>query len=214
MRHVWHRQKALGVHQPRAQDAAAAARQGNHHRIHQKRGVQIRSNTRCEHLHSPSIARQRVLYLLSRPAYDTHWPEFAPQLHQQCVCSHFACFIIACVLCMHFVCVCCTVLLPRIHEAFWVWCAGAFYLRLTGRPLEVYQYLEPLYNDNRKVRLRSETSFELSHVDELVDDMLRKDYLFDIALPRLPARWVRYSKRCPRLSRCTCMAACNGPPAR
>lgn len=65
---------------------------------------------------------------------------------------------------------------------------GAFYLRLVGRPLEVYQYLEPLYNDNRKVRLRTEYSFELSHVDELVDDMLRKDYCFDIALPRLPAR--------------------------
>ncbi len=31
--------------------------------------------------------------------------------------------------------------------------AGAFYMRLVGRPLEVYQYLEPLYNDYRKVRL-------------------------------------------------------------
>lgn len=30
---------------------------------------------------------------------------------------------------------------------------GAFYLRLVGRPLEVYQYLEPLYNDYRKVCL-------------------------------------------------------------
>ncbi len=29
--------------------------------------------------------------------------------------------------------------------------AGAFYMRLVGRPLEVYQYLEPLYNDYRKV---------------------------------------------------------------
>jgi hypothetical protein len=31
--------------------------------------------------------------------------------------------------------------------------AGAFYMRLVGRPLEVYQYLEPLYNDYRKVCL-------------------------------------------------------------
>lgn len=30
--------------------------------------------------------------------------------------------------------------------------AGAFYMRLVGRPLDVYQYLEPLYNDYRKVR--------------------------------------------------------------
>ncbi|GFR46873.1 hypothetical protein Agub_g8514 [Astrephomene gubernaculifera] len=28
---------------------------------------------------------------------------------------------------------------------------GAFYMRLVGKPLEVYQYLEPLYNDYRKV---------------------------------------------------------------
>lgn len=31
------------------------------------------------------------------------------------------------------------------------WRAGAFYMRLVGKPLEVYQYLEPLYNDYRKV---------------------------------------------------------------
>lgn len=58
-----------------------------------------------------------------------------------------------------------------------------------GRPLEVYQYLEPLYNDYRKVRVRGEDGrFRLSHVDEIIDDMLRRDHLFDIALPRIPAR--------------------------
>lgn len=91
---------------------------------------------------------------------------------------------------------------------------GAFYLRLVGRPLEVYQYLEPLYNDYRKVpscetpscllllpvircrcwhaqvRLRgSSGAFELSYVDVLVDQMLTSDYMFDIALPHLPARY-------------------------
>ena len=29
---------------------------------------------------------------------------------------------------------------------------GAFYLRLTGIDTDVYQYLEPLYNDYRKLR--------------------------------------------------------------
>ena len=29
--------------------------------------------------------------------------------------------------------------------------AGAFYLRLVGRPLDVYNYLEPLLSDFRKV---------------------------------------------------------------
>ncbi|MEW5317765.1 MAG: hypothetical protein WDW38_009038 [Sanguina aurantia] len=66
---------------------------------------------------------------------------------------------------------------------------GTFYMRLVGKPMEVYQYLEPLYNDYRKIRLQSiEGAYVLSHVDELIDDMLRKDYLFDIALPRVPAR--------------------------
>jgi pre-mRNA-splicing factor 38A len=66
---------------------------------------------------------------------------------------------------------------------------GAFYLRLVGRAVDVYQYLEPLLNDYRRVRVRGAGGgFELSHVDSLIDDMLRRDYLFDIALPRLPAR--------------------------
>lgn len=32
---------------------------------------------------------------------------------------------------------------------------GAFYLRLTGRSKEIYQYLEPLLNDYRKLRVRT-----------------------------------------------------------
>lgn len=68
---------------------------------------------------------------------------------------------------------------------------GAFYMRLTGRPQEVYRYLEPLLNDYRRVRLRDRTgNFCLSHIDELVDDMLRVDYMFSIALPKLPSRTV------------------------
>lgn len=31
---------------------------------------------------------------------------------------------------------------------------GAFYLRLTGTDIDVYRYLEPLYNDYRKLRLK------------------------------------------------------------
>jgi hypothetical protein len=40
-----------------------------------------------------------------------------------------------------------------------------------------------------QVRVRTvEGGFQLSHVDELVDLMLSSDYMFDIALPRLPDR--------------------------
>ena len=34
---------------------------------------------------------------------------------------------------------------------------GAFYMRLVGRPVDVYQYLEPLYNDYRKLKLLTPT---------------------------------------------------------
>ena len=54
----------------------------------------------------------------------------------------------------------------------------------------MYQYLEPLYNDYRKVRLReADGSFALTHMDEVVDQLLNNEYLFDIALPRIPNRW-------------------------
>ena len=84
------------------------------------------------------------------------------------------------------------------------WNPGAFYLRLVGRPLEVYQYLEPLYNDYRKVRLReADGSFALTHMDEVVDQLLNNEYLFDIALPRIPNRWGTVRERC-------CSVFCNG----
>ena len=35
----------------------------------------------------------------------------------------------------------------------YVRCLGAFYLRLTGTAIDCYNYLEPLYNDYRKVYL-------------------------------------------------------------
>mmetsp|Transcript_2890 Transcript_2890/g.10460 ORF Transcript_2890/g.10460 Transcript_2890/m.10460 type:complete len:440 (-) Transcript_2890:2120-3439(-) len=67
---------------------------------------------------------------------------------------------------------------------------GAFYLRLVGKPAEVFQYLEPLYNDYRKVRLqRHDGGYELKHIDEFIEELLTKDYSLDIALPRLPKRW-------------------------
>ncbi|KAL5565950.1 hypothetical protein UlMin_029114 [Ulmus minor] len=67
---------------------------------------------------------------------------------------------------------------------------GAFYLRLTGTDTDVYQYLEPLYNDYRKVRRKlPEGNFALTHVDEFIDELLTTDYSCDIALPRIKKRW-------------------------
>ncbi|XP_076927587.1 uncharacterized protein LOC143591183 [Bidens hawaiensis] len=65
---------------------------------------------------------------------------------------------------------------------------GAFYLRLTGTYIDVY-YLEPLYNDYRKLRRKlADGHFALAHVDEVIDELLTKDYSCDIALPRMKKR--------------------------
>ena len=66
---------------------------------------------------------------------------------------------------------------------------GAFYLRLTGRPVDIYKYLELLYNDYRKVRHRTNDGWELVRMDQFIDKLLTDDYACDIALPRLPKRW-------------------------
>jgi pre-mRNA-splicing factor 38A len=65
---------------------------------------------------------------------------------------------------------------------------GAFYLRLTGRPAEIYDQLEPLYNDFRKLRFRESMGWKLCHMDELVDELLNSDRCCGIALPHLPRR--------------------------
>lgn len=67
---------------------------------------------------------------------------------------------------------------------------GALYLRLTGTDTDVYLYLEPLYNDYRKLRRKlADGRFALTHVDELIDELLTKDYSCDIALPRIKKRY-------------------------
>ncbi len=65
---------------------------------------------------------------------------------------------------------------------------GAFYLRLTGRPADIYDKLEPLYNDYRKLRYRNPTDWRLLHMDEFIDELFTQNRVCGIALPRLPNR--------------------------
>ncbi|XP_047192927.1 pre-mRNA-splicing factor 38A isoform X1 [Scophthalmus maximus] len=63
---------------------------------------------------------------------------------------------------------------------------GAMYMRLTGTAVDCYKYLEPLYNDYRKVKSQNRNGeFELMHVDEFIDDLLHAERMCDIILPRL-----------------------------
>lgn len=68
---------------------------------------------------------------------------------------------------------------------------GAFYMRLVGTSLDCYKYLEPLLNDYRKLRRQNRLGqFELVHVDEFIDELLREDRICDVILPRLQKRHV------------------------
>ena len=66
---------------------------------------------------------------------------------------------------------------------------GCFYLRLVAKPEEMYELLESLFIDFRKLRHRkADGTFEIIHIDEYVDELLRREVYFDIVLPRIPKR--------------------------
>lgn len=65
---------------------------------------------------------------------------------------------------------------------------GAFYLRLVGKADDIYHYLEPLYNDYRKITYRGSSGWQSMHMDEFVDALLRDELVCDCALPHLAAR--------------------------
>ncbi|KAG0711651.1 Pre-mRNA-splicing factor 38 [Chionoecetes opilio] len=68
---------------------------------------------------------------------------------------------------------------------------GAFYLRLVYGSLDCYKYLEPLLNDYRKLRFMDRSGvYQLSHMDEFIDILLRDERFCDIILPRMQKRWV------------------------
>ncbi|KAF2277961.1 PRP38-domain-containing protein [Westerdykella ornata] len=67
-------------------------------------------------------------------------------------------------------------------------CLAAFYIRLTWKPVEIYQHLEPLLKDFRKIRKRTKDGFTLTYVDEFVDDLLTKNHVCGTTLWRLKPR--------------------------
>ncbi|KAK0148400.1 Pre-mRNA-splicing factor 38A [Merluccius polli] len=68
---------------------------------------------------------------------------------------------------------------------------GAMYMRLTGTSVDCYKYLEPLYNDYRKIKSQNRNGeFEVMHVDEFIDELLHAERMCDIILPRLQKRQV------------------------
>jgi len=66
---------------------------------------------------------------------------------------------------------------------------GAAYLRISARPMKVYQTLEPLFADYRKLRFRNiQGKLSLIHMDEFIDWLLREETVCDVTMPRIPKR--------------------------
>jgi len=66
---------------------------------------------------------------------------------------------------------------------------GAMYIRLTCPAIEVYKYLEPLYNDYRKLRYMDRMGkFKVIFMDDFIDALLRETSSCDIQLPFLQKR--------------------------
>ena len=77
------------------------------------------------------------------------------------------------------------------EELKYVRALGAFYMRLVGTSAECYRYLEPLYNDYRKIRFQNkEGNFEVIFMDDYIDQLLREERFCDVILPRLQKRQV------------------------
>ncbi|KZT69058.1 PRP38-domain-containing protein, partial [Daedalea quercina L-15889] len=62
------------------------------------------------------------------------------------------------------------------------------YIRMTFRSVEVYEILEPLLKDYRKLRYRGMNGYSLTYIDEFVDNLLVEERVCDIILPRLTKR--------------------------
>jgi len=67
---------------------------------------------------------------------------------------------------------------------------AAMYIRMTFRAVDVFELLEPLLKDYRKLRKRSTAGFTLTYMDDFADELLTEERVCDIILPRLTKREV------------------------
>lgn len=67
---------------------------------------------------------------------------------------------------------------------------AAFYVRLTRKPKDVFEWLEPLLEDRRKLRRRGRGGASLTYVDDFVDGLLTKDRVCATSLWKMPKREV------------------------
>ncbi|GAA98551.1 hypothetical protein E5Q_05238 [Mixia osmundae IAM 14324] len=79
----------------------------------------------------------------------------------------------------------------RAEEFKYLRALAIFYIRLTFDAMEVYEILEPLLEDYRKLRYRQlDGSYSIMTIDAFVDSLLTEERVCEIQLPRLTLRRV------------------------
>ncbi|KAJ2133513.1 hypothetical protein GGH19_001076 [Coemansia sp. RSA 1807] len=85
--------------------------------------------------------------------------------------------------------------LPMLHELInqkdfkYLRALAILYFRLTQASVDIYQTLEPLYEDFSKLRMRGDGGeFEIVRMDEFVDTLLREKQACFVTLPVLTRR--------------------------
>ncbi|SCV67652.1 BQ2448_5263 [Microbotryum intermedium] len=79
----------------------------------------------------------------------------------------------------------------RADEFKYLRALAAFYVRLTFDPVNVYEVLEPLLDDYRKLRTRGmDGAYSITTIDEFCDNLLNEERVCEIQLPRLTQRRV------------------------
>ncbi|KDN40426.1 PRP38-domain-containing protein [Tilletiaria anomala UBC 951] len=81
---------------------------------------------------------------------------------------------------------------------------AALYVRLTFPSMEVYEVLEPMLNDYRRLRYRNQGGcYTITHMDEFIDDLLTQERVCELILPRLTRRDVLEESEglAPRISK-------------
>ncbi|KAJ7581100.1 PRP38 family-domain-containing protein [Mycena floridula] len=76
----------------------------------------------------------------------------------------------------------------RAEEFKYLRALAAMYVRMTFRPVDVYEMLEPLMKDYRKLRSRNMSGYALTFMDEFVHALLSEERVCDLILPRIPKR--------------------------
>ncbi|MCJ1276590.1 hypothetical protein MMC21_004396 [Puttea exsequens] len=85
------------------------------------------------------------------------------------------------------------IILEYLHQADFKYLSAlaAFYVRLTFEAKDVFQTLEPLLVDYRKLKRRTrEGQYALTYMDQFADDLLTKDRVCGTSLRKLPQRTI------------------------